>query len=37
MDFEWDYDKARINEDKHGVSFAEASEVIVYVSFRQDK
>ena len=27
MDFEWDDDKARINESKHGVSFAEASSV----------
>ena len=27
MDFEWDSDKAKENEAKHGVSFAEASEV----------
>ncbi|MBX9584534.1 MAG: BrnT family toxin [Gemmataceae bacterium] len=27
MDFEWDEDKARANEAKHGVSFAEASSV----------
>ena len=27
MDFEWDSEKAKENEDKHGVSFAEASEV----------
>jgi len=27
MDFEWDPDKARKNEAKHGVSFTEASEV----------
>jgi uncharacterized DUF497 family protein len=27
MDFEWDPAKARENETKHGVSFAEASEV----------
>jgi len=27
MDFEWNPDKARKNETKHGVSFAEASEV----------
>lgn len=27
MDFEWDEDKAQINEAKHGVSFAEASTV----------
>ena len=27
MDFEWNPDKARSNEAKHGVSFAEASEV----------
>lgn len=27
MDFEWDEDKARTNEGKHGVSFAEASTV----------
>jgi len=27
MDFEWDAGKARLNEAKHGVSFAEASEV----------
>jgi hypothetical protein len=25
--FEWDHDKARDNEQKHGVSFPEASEV----------
>jgi hypothetical protein len=27
MDFEWDPDKARANESKHGVSFFEACEV----------
>jgi uncharacterized DUF497 family protein len=27
MDFEWNRAKARANEEKHGVSFAEASEV----------
>ena len=27
MDFEWDPDKARSNERKHGVTFYEASEV----------
>ena len=27
MDFEWDETKARINEEKHGVSFLEATEV----------
>ena len=27
MDFEWDSEKAKENEDKHGVSFIEASEV----------
>ena len=27
MDFEWDSEKAKENEDKHGVSFVEASEV----------
>lgn len=27
MDFEWDTEKARINERKHGVSFFEAQEV----------
>ena len=27
MEFEWNPDKARSNETKHGVSFAEASEV----------
>lgn len=27
MDFEWDAEKARLNELKHGVSFAEASTV----------
>ena len=27
MDFEWDPEKARANESKHGVSFLEASEV----------
>ncbi len=27
MDFEWDAEKARLNEARHGVSFAEASEV----------
>jgi len=27
MDFEWDEDKARSNELKHGVSFAEATTV----------
>jgi uncharacterized DUF497 family protein len=27
MDFEWDAAKARSNENKHGVSFFEASEV----------
>jgi len=27
MDFEWDPDKARANECKHGVSFFEACEV----------
>jgi uncharacterized DUF497 family protein len=27
VDFEWDEAKARINEKKHGVSFAEATEV----------
>ena len=27
MDFEWDPQKARENLDKHGVSFAEATEV----------
>ena len=27
LDFEWDSEKARINENKHGVSFFEASEV----------
>ena len=27
MDFEWDEDKACVNESKHGVSFAEASSV----------
>lgn len=27
MEFEWDEDKARANETKHGVSFAEASSV----------
>ena len=27
MDFEWDSEKARDNEAKHGVSFVEASEV----------
>ncbi len=27
MDFEWDEDKARVNESKHGVSFVEASSV----------
>ena len=28
MDFEWDETKARINEEKHGVSFLEATEVV---------
>ena len=27
MDFEWDTEKARINEAKHGISFVDASEV----------
>ena len=27
MEFEWDPEKARANEDKHGVSFFEATEV----------
>jgi uncharacterized protein len=27
MEFEWNVDKARRNEEKHGVSFAEASTV----------
>ena len=27
MDFEWDPEKARLNERKHGVSFFEAREV----------
>ena len=27
MDFEWDTAKARVNENKHGVSFFEACEV----------
>jgi hypothetical protein len=27
MDFEWDETKARINEEEHGVSFLEATEV----------
>jgi len=27
MDFEWDSEKAQENENKHGVSFSEASEV----------
>ena len=27
MDFEWDSEKARDNEIKHGVSFVEASEI----------
>jgi uncharacterized DUF497 family protein len=27
MDFEWDPEKAKENEHKHGVSFSEASEV----------
>ena len=27
MDFEWDAEKARTNEDSHGVTFLEASEV----------
>ena len=27
LDFEWDSEKARRNESKHGVSFAEAAEV----------
>ncbi|MFM9972837.1 MAG: BrnT family toxin [Burkholderiales bacterium] len=27
MDFEWDEDKAFANEQKHGVTFAEAAEV----------
>lgn len=27
MDFEWDPDKARANEGKHGVSFFEACEI----------
>jgi uncharacterized protein len=27
MDFEWDPEKARLNESKHGVSFFEAREV----------
>ncbi len=27
MEFEWDTEKARANENKHGVSFYEASEV----------
>jgi uncharacterized DUF497 family protein len=27
MDFEWDHKKAAANETKHGVTFAEASEV----------
>ena len=27
MDFEWDRNKARGNESKHGVSFEEATEV----------
>lgn len=27
MDFEWDPDKARANEEKHGASFLEAIEV----------
>ena len=27
MDFEWDEDKALVNESKHGVSFPEASSV----------
>ena len=27
MDFEWDTEKARTNESKHGISFLEACEV----------
>lgn len=27
MEFEWDVEKALVNEEKHGVSFAEASTV----------
>ena len=27
LDFEWDSEKARVNERKHGVTFFEASEV----------
>ena len=27
MKFEWDYNKAKINEKKHGISFAEAAYV----------
>jgi uncharacterized protein len=28
VDFEWDTEKAKENEHKHGVSFAEAAEVV---------
>ena len=32
MDFEWDSEKAQENENKHGVSFSEASEVSAMVN-----
>ena len=31
MDFEWDFDKAIENEEKHGVSFEEAASVLTAV------
>jgi len=38
MNFEWDEAKARTNQDKHGVSFSEATEVFAdeYSSYVQD-
>lgn len=34
----WDKDKARINEEKHGVTFEEAAEVLVgdYIEFKSN-
>ena len=29
MEFEWDFDKARVNQDKHGVSFEDAAKVFL--------
>jgi len=37
MDFEWDSDKAKKNEAKHGVSFTERSAKIRIISARTMK